>query len=179
MIFSLNCLFLRKASIRSIPVIISEETTVGYSRIKYEDITVSHVKLLFLYGKKISYPLDHLNLWKVDPVSANKYDKELEKFSTENDIKEKLGGELMNPQFPLTSSSKEIIEVIKKNALKGLPRLPDVLSMPLQQRNFEEAMCYVKETIYNNITGRDGKSNYWCIVSEGAPGIGIVSLYFS
>ncbi|PKY23697.1 hypothetical protein RhiirB3_437979 [Rhizophagus irregularis] len=205
MIFSLNCLFLRKASIRSIPVIISEETTVGYSRIKYEDITVSHVKLLFLYGKKISYPLDHLNLWKVDPVSANKYDKELEKFSTENDIKEKLGGELMNPQFPLSkyfnrnsfkdkeskfaihiividtnaSSSKEIIEVIKKNALKGLPRLPDVLSMPLQQRNFEEAMCYVKETIYNNITGRDGKSNYWCIVSEGAPGIGIVSLYFS
>jgi hypothetical protein len=102
MIFSLNCLFLEKASIRSIPVIISEETTVGDSRIKYEDITVSHVKLLFLYGKKISYPLDHLNLWKVDPVSANKYDKELEKFSTEDDIKEKLGGELMNPQFPLS-----------------------------------------------------------------------------
>ena len=59
------------------------------------------------------------------------------------------------------------------------PRLPDELSMPLQQRNFEEAMCYVNETIYSNITGRDGKSNYWCIVSGGAPGIGIVSLYFS
>jgi len=51
--------------------------------------------------------------------------------------------------------------------------------MPLQQRNFEEAMRYVNETIYSNITGRSGKSNYWCIVSGGAPGIGIVSLYFS
>ncbi|CAB5333869.1 unnamed protein product [Rhizophagus irregularis] len=67
----------------------------------------------------------------------------------------------------------EIIEVIKKNAFKGTSNnLPDVLSMPLQQRNFEVAMNYVNETIYSNIAGRDGKSNYWCIVSGGAPGIG-------
>ncbi|RGB21675.1 hypothetical protein C1646_777539 [Rhizophagus diaphanus] len=69
-------------------------------------------------------------------------------------------------------SFKEIIEVIKKNALKRLSKLPDVLSMPLQQRNFEEAIGYIKETIYSNITCREGKSNYWCIVSGGAPGIG-------
>ncbi|RGB30818.1 hypothetical protein C1646_764835 [Rhizophagus diaphanus] len=151
--------------------IISEEITVDDNKIKYEDIIVSHV----------------------DPVSANKNEKVLENLSTENDIKEKLGDKLMNPRLPLSEyfnensfkdkeskfgihiivqllidttaslSFKEIIEVIKKNTLKRLSKLPDVLSMPLQQCNFEEAIGYIKETIYSNITGRDGKSNYWCI----------------
>ena len=76
-------------------------------------------------------------------------------------------------------SFKEIIEIIKKSAFKGTSNYSDVLSMPLQQRNFEVAMSSVNETIYSNIAVRDGKSNYWCIVSGGAPGIGIVSLYFS
>ncbi|PKY37161.1 hypothetical protein RhiirB3_461646 [Rhizophagus irregularis] len=119
----------------------------------------------------------------------------------ENIIIQELGGKKLSPfddigdiftydftsihiivQLPPTAylSFKEIIEVIKKNAFKGTSNnLPDVLSMPLQQRNFEVAMNYVNETIYSNIAGRDGKSNYWCIVSGGAPGIGIVSLYFS
>ncbi|PKY47885.1 hypothetical protein RhiirA4_523646 [Rhizophagus irregularis] len=76
------------------------------------------------------------------------------------------------PAITASLSFKEIIEVIKKDALKGTFNLPDVLSMPLQQRNFEVAMSSVNKTIYNNIAGRDGKSNYWCIVSGGAPGIG-------
>ena len=102
MIFTLNCLFLGQASDRSIPVIISEENTVGHSSIKYKEITVSHVKSLILSGKGMSdYPLDKLDLWKVDRVSVDKNDEVLETFSTEDDIKEKLGGELMKPRLLL------------------------------------------------------------------------------
>ena len=101
MVFSLNCLFLGEASIRSIPVIISEEIIIGNNRIQYEDISVSHVKSLILSEKRTSYSLDHLNLWKVDRVSVNKNDKVLETFSTQDDIREKLGGELMDPRFSL------------------------------------------------------------------------------
>ncbi|RGB41042.1 hypothetical protein C1646_752562 [Rhizophagus diaphanus] len=72
MILSLNCLFLGEAPIRSIPVIIG-----------------------------ISCCLDNLNLWKVNLVIVNENDKVLEISSTEDDIKEKLGGELMNPQSSL------------------------------------------------------------------------------
>jgi hypothetical protein len=102
MIFSLNCLFLGEASSRSIPVIISEEIIVGNNRIQYKDITVSNVKSLFLSEKGVNYSSDNLNLWKVDRVSVDKNDMLLETFSTENDIKEKLGGELMIPRFPLS-----------------------------------------------------------------------------
>ncbi|CAB4463276.1 uncharacterized protein OCT59_015348 [Rhizophagus irregularis] len=71
MIFSLNCLFLGEASIRSISVDISDEIIVGNNRIKYE---VSHVKSLILSEKGISYSPDNLNLWKVDRVSVDKND---------------------------------------------------------------------------------------------------------
>ncbi|CAG8728589.1 18495_t:CDS:2 [Rhizophagus irregularis] len=67
MIFSLNCLFLGEASIRSISVDISDEIIVGNNRIKYE---VSHVKSLILSEKGISYSPDNLNLWKVDRVTT-------------------------------------------------------------------------------------------------------------
>src|SRR5581483_8464251 len=104
MIFYLNCLFLGESSARSIPVNISEEITVDDNKIKYEEITVSNVKSLILSGKKLEcdYSLDKLNLWKVDRVSVNKNDEVLETFSTEDDIKENLGGELMNPRYPLS-----------------------------------------------------------------------------
>ncbi|RIA80336.1 hypothetical protein C1645_838883 [Glomus cerebriforme] len=101
MIFSLNCLFLGEASIRSISVDISDEIIVGNNRIKYEDIKVSHVKSFILSEKRISYSPDQLNLWKVDHVRANKNDNVLKIFSTEDDIQEKLGGELMQPQLHL------------------------------------------------------------------------------
>src|SRR4051794_10893031 len=102
MIFSLNCLFLGEASTRSIPVKISDKIIVDNCETLYEDITVSDVKSLILSKKGINYSLDNLNLWKVDRVSVDKNDKLLETFSTENDIKEKLGGELMIPRFPLS-----------------------------------------------------------------------------
>ncbi|GES91215.1 crinkler (CRN) family protein, putative [Rhizophagus clarus] len=96
--FSLNCLFLGEASDQSIPVIIGEEIIVDNNRIKYKDITVSNVKSLILSQRKIDCSLNNLKLWIVDRVSIDKNDEMLEKFSTEDDIKEKLGGELMNPR---------------------------------------------------------------------------------
>ncbi|RGB31505.1 hypothetical protein C1646_763981 [Rhizophagus diaphanus] len=100
--FLLKLSILGEASIRSISVIISKETTVGNSNIKYKKITVSYVKSLILSGRGMrDYPLNKLNLWKLDRVSVDKNDKLLETFSTENDIEEKLGGELMHPRHLL------------------------------------------------------------------------------
>ena len=48
--------------------------------------------------------------------------------------------------------------------------------MPLQQRNFEAALDKIKQTTSANIDNMEGNSNYWCLVSAGAAGIGIVSL---
>jgi hypothetical protein len=101
MIFSLNCLFLKEPSSRSISVDISDEIIVGTNRIKYEDIKVSHVKSLILSGQRVSYSPDDLNLWKVDRDSVDKNVELLNTFSTENDIKEKLGGKLMQPRYSL------------------------------------------------------------------------------
>ncbi|PKC59238.1 hypothetical protein RhiirA1_427086 [Rhizophagus irregularis] len=46
--------------------------------------------------------------------------------------------------------------------------------MPLQQRDFREATAKITETAVANVEGKMGYSNYWCIVSAGAPGIGII-----
>ncbi|CAB4386560.1 unnamed protein product [Rhizophagus irregularis] len=92
MIFSLNCLFLGEASIRSISVDISDEIIVGNNRIKYEDIKVSHVKSLILSEKGISYSSDNLNLWKVDRASVDKNDELLKHF---------LWRRIDAPRFPL------------------------------------------------------------------------------
>uniref|UniRef100_U9SM92 Uncharacterized protein n=1 Tax=Rhizophagus irregularis (strain DAOM 181602 / DAOM 197198 / MUCL 43194) TaxID=747089 RepID=U9SM92_RHIID len=43
--------------------------------------------------------------------------------------------------------------------------------MPLQQRDFREATDKIKETAVANVRRKIGNSNYWCIVSAGAPGI--------
>src|SRR5687767_9819376 len=103
MLFTLNCLFLEKASAQSIPVIISEKTPVPViiskktfvDNIKYEDITVLHVKSLILFAKKYDSSLDKLNLWKVDHDSVNENDEKIQTFSTKDEIKEKLGDEFM------------------------------------------------------------------------------------
>ncbi|CAB5364970.1 unnamed protein product [Rhizophagus irregularis] len=97
MIFPLNCLFLGDAPARAIQVKISDTIIVDNCTTKYEDITVSDVKSLILSKKGVSYSPDNLNLWKVDRDSVIKNIELLNPFSTENDIKEKLGGELMQP----------------------------------------------------------------------------------
>jgi hypothetical protein len=80
---------------------------------------------------------------------------------------------------PTLVSFREAIEAAKRSAGSRFSKVPDALTMPLQQRDFKDAMHKVDETVYSNITGRTGKANYWCLVSGGAPGIGIVSLCFS
>jgi hypothetical protein len=45
--------------------------------------------------------------------------------------------------------------------------------MPLQQRDFEPAMRRINQTVKSNVIKMMGKSNYWCLVSGGAPGIGM------
>ncbi|CAB4487556.1 unnamed protein product [Rhizophagus irregularis] len=176
---------------------VAKESDIHGSLVKFDDLKISDLKFL-VYNEinhDIKFNYKDIDLWKVD-IAYGERDK-LKHVTTKDDIIEKFGGEQLIPifsvkkvffeqllvdenihvivQLPAAAASlsfKEIIEVIKKNALKGTPNLPDVLSMPLQQRNFEEAMGYINETIYSNITGRDGKSNYWCLVSGGAPGIG-------
>lgn len=53
-----------------------------------------------------------------------------------------------------------------------MPKSPNQVDMPLQHREFSEALARVKETTRANVEGVRGNSNYWCIVSAGAPGIG-------
>jgi hypothetical protein len=48
--------------------------------------------------------------------------------------------------------------------------------MPLQQRNFELAMRRVVRNVQNNAGNIGGRYNYWCLVSGGAPGIGMFFL---
>ena len=67
---------------------------------------------------------------------------------------------------------EEIIEEISKNLKESKPKSPNQVDMPLQYRKFREALVRVTETTRANVEGRLGNSNYWCIVSAGAPGIG-------
>ncbi|GET00313.1 hypothetical protein GLOIN_2v1720033 [Rhizophagus clarus] len=64
-------------------------------------------------------------------------------------------------------SFRGAIEAAKRSARAGTcsPKVSDSLAMPLQQRNFEDAMHMVDEALYSNIMGRTEKSNYWCLVS--------------
>ncbi|UZO15350.1 uncharacterized protein OCT59_006777 [Rhizophagus irregularis] len=204
MIFPLNCLFLGDAPARAIQVKISDTIIVDNCTTKYEDITVSDVKSLILSKKGFSYSPDNLNLWKVDRDSVIKNIELLETFSTENDIKEKLGGKLMQPLLSLneyfnedsfkdkksksainiivqrltttTEPGKTIGEIIKEITKDLKERKPkssyESNDMPLQQRDFSEATNKIEATAVANIERKIGNSNYWCIVSAGAPGIG-------
>jgi hypothetical protein len=89
-------------------------------------------RFLSCLEKKMSYPLNRLNLWKVDRASVDQNDELLKTFSTENDIKEKLGGELMIPQFPLSKyfngfeddESKFAIHIIVKLLTTSVGKCP-------------------------------------------------------
>ncbi|RGB22845.1 hypothetical protein C1646_677547 [Rhizophagus diaphanus] len=190
---SINCLLLGNTSFADTFVVtISKENNINGSLVKFDELKISHLKYL-VYNKithKINFNYEDINLWKVN-IAFEESDK-LKHVTTEDDIEEKFKGELLIPIFAVKTlflelpvnenihvivqvpafSFKKIIEAIKKNAYKGGSNLPDILNMPLQQRDFAEAMKFVYETMYSNITARDGKSCYWCLVSGGAPGIG-------
>ncbi|RIA79245.1 hypothetical protein C1645_106671 [Glomus cerebriforme] len=140
MIFSLNCLFLGEASIRSIQVKISDEIIVDNCTTQYEDITVSDVKSLILSKKGINYSPDNLNLWKVDRVSVDKNDELLETFSTEDDIQEKLGGELMQPRLRLGKYFNEnsFKDEESKSAIHIIVQLLTFTTAGLSQQGFSQ-----------------------------------------
>ncbi|CAB5393666.1 unnamed protein product [Rhizophagus irregularis] len=82
-------------------------------------------------------------------------------------------------QLPATGSLKtgktigEIIKEITKDLKERKPKSSyESNDMPLQQRDFREATAKITETAVANVEGKMGYSNYWCIVSAGAPGIG-------
>ncbi|PKY38664.1 hypothetical protein RhiirA4_392356, partial [Rhizophagus irregularis] len=67
----------------------------------------------------------------------------------------------------------EIIKEITKDLKERKPKSSyESNDMPLQQRDFREATAKITETAVANVEGKMGYSNYWCIVSAGAPGIG-------
>ncbi|CAB5359142.1 unnamed protein product [Rhizophagus irregularis] len=77
-------------------------------------------------------------------------------------------------QLKSLKTVEEIIEEISKNLKKrkSKPKSPNQLDMPLQHREFREALVRVEETTRANVEGVIGNLNYWCFVSSGAPGIG-------
>ncbi|GBC13851.2 hypothetical protein GLOIN_2v1709692 [Rhizophagus irregularis DAOM 181602=DAOM 197198] len=67
----------------------------------------------------------------------------------------------------------EIIKEITKDLKERKPKSSyESNDMPLQQRDFREATVKIKETAVANVRRKRSNSNYWCIVSAGAPGIG-------
>lgn len=71
------------------------------------------------------------------------------------------------------SSVKEIIDNIKKNAQKfdtSEFELPNTIYMPLQRCNFEAVLEKIKQTTRVNVNKMESNSNYWCLISIGAPG---------
>ncbi|PKC59404.1 hypothetical protein RhiirA1_540504 [Rhizophagus irregularis] len=67
----------------------------------------------------------------------------------------------------------EIIKEITKDLKERKPKSSyESNDMPLQQRDFSEATNKIEATAVANIERKIGNSNYWCIVSAGAPGIG-------
>ena len=101
---SLNCLILGQASEKSLTKNIGEKYFDDNNvEIKFSEFKVSHFKEM-LFREQIIKDLirdkNKMKLWKVDSKKANEEENNLEEF-TENDIKEKLGGELMKPRLPL------------------------------------------------------------------------------
>ncbi|PKB94568.1 hypothetical protein RhiirA5_404804, partial [Rhizophagus irregularis] len=198
MIFPLNCLFLGDAPARAIQVKISDTIIVDNCTTKYEDITVSDVKSLILSKKGVSYSPDNLNLWKVDRDSVIKNIELLNPFSTENDIKEKLGGELMQPllylneyfiedsfkdkksksaihiivQHLTTTTVKDAIDIALKEVKEetGTDRPND--EMPFMDRDTNQAITKIIRNIENRLKGSKAKTDFDMLFSGGAPGIG-------
>ncbi|RGB39741.1 hypothetical protein C1646_754098 [Rhizophagus diaphanus] len=129
-----------------------DKIVVGSNRIKYEDIKVSHVKSLILSEKNISYSPDNLNLWKVDRDSVEKNDALLETFSTKDDIKEKLGGDLMQPRLHLDEyfNKNSFKDKKSKTAIHIIVQLLTAVSNPFRDSN--SILKWIQE--YSPVTGR-------------------------
>ncbi|GBC51889.2 hypothetical protein GLOIN_2v414785 [Rhizophagus irregularis DAOM 181602=DAOM 197198] len=179
MIFPLNCLFLGDAPARAIQVKISDTIIVDNCTTKYEDITVSDVKSLILSKKGVSYSPDNLNLWKVDRDSVIKNIELLNPFSTENDIKEKLGGELMQPLLYLNEyfiedsfkdkKSKSAIHIIVQHLTTTTVK--DAIDIALKKVKEETGTDRPNDEM-PFMDRSKAKTDFDMLFSGGAPGIG-------
>ncbi|CAG8545694.1 24076_t:CDS:2 [Racocetra persica] len=80
---------------------------------------------------------------------------------------------------PTTTEPPKTVEEIIKSIIQGAKRFDistskslDKICMLLQQRNFEKALKNINKNTSSNDLQKEGKSNYWYLVSAGAPGIG-------
>ncbi|UZO07645.1 uncharacterized protein OCT59_027924 [Rhizophagus irregularis] len=176
------CLVQGDAIKNSFPIDISSHTTVGHLKKAIKDEKQNAF---------IGIDADKLTLWRVDIVQT--------KENQEMIIKEHKGVELhsfesvgthfqnvplstniriiVQPLLPATTEpGKTIGEIIKEITKDLKERKPkssyESNDMPLQQRDFGEATNKIEATAVANIERKIGNSNYWCIVSAGAPGIG-------
>ncbi|GBC15279.2 P-loop containing nucleoside triphosphate hydrolase protein [Rhizophagus irregularis DAOM 181602=DAOM 197198] len=108
---SINCLILGKTSfVDTFAVNIAKESDILGSLVKFDDLKISDLKYLIynleINGTKFNYK--NIGLWKVDIA----YDKSymLEYVTTEDDIKLKLGGELLIPIFLVKEYFKNLIQ---------------------------------------------------------------------
>ncbi|PKY51957.1 hypothetical protein RhiirA4_548918 [Rhizophagus irregularis] len=107
---SLNCLILGQASEKFFTENIGERYSDDNNvEIKFSEFKVSHFKeMLFRRGKvkDVIRNTGEMDLWKIDSMKVNEEEDNLKEF-TESDIREKLGGELMNPQSSLSEYFNE------------------------------------------------------------------------
>ncbi|PKC56819.1 DUF1703-domain-containing protein [Rhizophagus irregularis] len=104
MMLSLNCLILGQASEKSLTENIGEtyEDDSGVV-IEFSKFTVCNFKEKLFRREEVKVIVQNtgkMDLWKVDGKKVNEEENNLKEF-TESDIKDKLGGEKMIPQFPL------------------------------------------------------------------------------
>ena len=104
MVLSLNCLILGQASDNCFTVDIGEKNHDDSDfEVEFSDFKVSHFKEKLFREQIIKDKIrdkNEMNLWKVDSKKTNEEENNLKEF-TISDIREKLGGELMNPRFLL------------------------------------------------------------------------------
>uniref|UniRef100_U9TUA3 Uncharacterized protein n=1 Tax=Rhizophagus irregularis (strain DAOM 181602 / DAOM 197198 / MUCL 43194) TaxID=747089 RepID=U9TUA3_RHIID len=101
---SLNCLILGQASKKSLTENIGEtyEDDSGVV-IEFSKFTVCNFKEKLFRREEVKVIVQNtgkMDLWKVDGKKVDEEENNLKEF-TESDIKDKLGGEKMNPRFPL------------------------------------------------------------------------------
>uniref|UniRef100_U9UTP5 Crinkler effector protein N-terminal domain-containing protein n=1 Tax=Rhizophagus irregularis (strain DAOM 181602 / DAOM 197198 / MUCL 43194) TaxID=747089 RepID=U9UTP5_RHIID len=148
--------------------------------------TIRHLKRAIKEQAGLAGPAHKLILWKVNIPESKKQeiyegiDIKVKFRGEELDSDLKTIGQVFKEQLSRSGQLKslktveEIIEEISKNLKKrkSKPKSPNQLDMPLQHREFREALVRVEETTRANVEGVIGNLNYWCFVSSGAPGIG-------
>ncbi|EXX63978.1 hypothetical protein RirG_147140 [Rhizophagus irregularis DAOM 197198w] len=121
---SINCLILGKTSFAdTFAVNIAKESDILGSLIKFDDLKISDLKYLIynLFNKEINdtkFNYKNIGLWKVDIAYDQNY--MLEYVTTEDDIKLKLGGELLIPIFLV----KEFLENLIQSNIHVIVQVP-------------------------------------------------------